>query len=199
MYKSRLTANLALRLYKERVVPSTLKERVALRWKNAKTLANQISCTTPKWTHQINYYAIVVAVFISPDTSAFLPNDGKAQVLTWATLITASIAGMGWSYAARKKRKERKKEKRKKRRVKRFFRKLKRFFKGDKRSCDGCSGCGESCGESCGEACGDCCSTACQSICEAINNSEYPCLWWLLIIGSLVLFTGVCVLIALLT
>jgi len=163
IYKSRLSSNLALRLYKERVVPKTIKEQISLRWTEAKTFAKQITCQPNTWLRQLNYYVIVLAVFINPQTKTYLPAEGKLQVASWALFITTVLAGIGITGVIRRNRKERKEKKRKERGFKRFKRKLKNIF-SHKESC--CSSCCNNCCENC---CSDCCSSCCEWMCQEEN------------------------------
>jgi hypothetical protein len=163
IYKSRLGSNLALRLYKERIVPKTIKERISLRWAEAKTFSTQITCQPNTYLRQLNYYVIVLAVFINPQTKTYLPTEGKLQVAGWALFITTVLAGIGITGVIRRNRKERKSQKRKERSFKRFKRKLKNIF-SRKESC--CSSCCSSCCENC---CSDCCSSCCEWMCEDEN------------------------------
>lgn len=162
-YISRLSSNLALRLYKERVVPKTIKEQIVLRWTEAKVFAQQITCQPTTWLRQLNYYVIVLAVFINPQTKTYLPAEGKLQVAGWALLITTVLAGIGITGVIRRNRKEQRAKKRKERGFKRFKRKLKNLF-SRKESC--CSSCFSNC---CSECCSDCCSSCCEWMCEEDN------------------------------
>lgn len=167
LYKSRLSSNLALRLYKERIIPKTIKEQISLRWTEAKTFAKQITCQPNTWLRQLNYYVIVLAVFVNPQTKTYLPSEGKLQVAGWALLVTTILAGIGITGVIRRNRKEQRAQRRKERRFKRFKRSVKRLFsrKGD---CwgDCCSGCCEGCWENC---CSNCCSDCCEWMCEKEN------------------------------
>jgi hypothetical protein len=159
LYKSRLSSNLALRLYKERVVPKTIKEQISLRWAEAKAFSKQITCQPNTYLRQLNYYVIVLAVFINPQTKTYLPAEGKLQVAGWALFITTILAGIGITGVIRRNRKERKAQKRKERGFKRFKRKLKNIV-SRKESC--CSSCCSSC-------CENCCSSSCDWMCQKEN------------------------------
>lgn len=184
VYSNRLTSNLALRLYKERTIPKTIVERIVLRWEFAKEFAGQVTCQPYSLLRQLNYYVIVLAVFINPQTTSYLPQEGKLQIAGWGLLVTAILAGIGITGVVRRNRKEKRKQKRQKKRLKRFVKKLKNFVLG-KRSC--WSECFSSCCDSCFSSC---CDGCCESICE----SENP-LFWLLLIGAIVLITGLVLLI----
>ncbi|MCH2023572.1 MAG: DUF5685 family protein [Saprospiraceae bacterium] len=181
IYQDRLKSNLALRLYKEREIPHTFKERIAMRWNFAKDFASQVTCQPQSWIRQMNYYMIVLAVFISPQTTEYLPEDGKMEVFKWATFITATLATFGLAGVIRRKsKKERRKEKKQKKKLKRFFMRLKRSL-FSKNTC--CQGCLSAC-------CNGCCESCCDSICESDN----PWLW-VLIFTAIALTTALVVLI----
>lgn len=167
LYKSRLSSNLALRLYKERVIPKTIREQIALRWTEAKEFAKQITCQPNTWLRQLNYYVIVLAVFINPQTKTYLPAEGKLEVAGWALFVTTILAGIGITGVIRRNRKEQRAERRKERSFKRFKRRLKKlFFRRGNCLGDCCSGCCSNCCENC---CGDCCSSCCEWMCEKEN------------------------------
>jgi len=181
LYQERLASNLALRLYKDREVPTTFKERIVLRWNFAKEFASQVTCQPQSVLRQMNYYMIVLAVFVSPQTTEYLPQDGKMEVFKWGAFITATMASIGIAGVIRRKsRKERRKEKRKENRIKRFFKKLGNAL-SRRNSC--CSSCCSSCCEHCGSAC-------CDTICEGDN----PWFWFLVIL-AIMLTTALVVLI----
>lgn len=159
IYIRRLGSNLALRLYKDRVVPKTIKEKISLRWAEAKSFAKQITCQPNTWLRQLNYYVIVLAVFINPQTKTYLPTEGKLQVAGWALFLTAVLAGIGITGVIRRNRKEQRAQKRKERGFKRFKRRLKNIF-SRKNGC--CSDCLSSC-------CSDCCSSCCDWMCREEN------------------------------
>lgn len=186
VYISRLSSNLALRLYKERVIPKTITEKISLRWTEAKAFAKQITCQPNSWLRQLNYYVIVLAVFVNPQTKTYLPAEGKLQVAGWALFITTILAGIGITGVIRRNRKEQRSKKRKERSFKRFKRRLKRLFsrKGD---CWGscCSGCCDGC-------CSDCCSDCCSSCCEWLCNEDNLWITILVIIISALIVTAVC-------
>jgi hypothetical protein len=185
IYKSRLSANLALRLYKERVIPKTIKERIHLRWIEAKRFAKQITCQPNSWLRQLNYYVIVLAVFINPQTKTYLPTEGKLQVAGWALFITTVLAGIGITGVIRRNRKEKKAQKRKERRLKRFRRRLKKLFSRQDDCCgDCCSDCCSNCWEDC---CSECCSNCCSGFCDFMCQKENLFITLIIIVCTLVL------------
>jgi hypothetical protein len=113
IYSIRLSSNLALRLYKDRVISKTIKEKISLRWAEAKSFAKQITCQPNIWVRQLNYYVIVLAVFINPQTKTYLPTEGKLQVAGWALFLTTVLAGIGITGVIRRNKKEQKAQKRK--------------------------------------------------------------------------------------
>lgn len=163
IYTNRLGSNLALRLYKERVIPKTIQEKITLRWTEAKKFAQQITCQPNTWLRQLNYYVLVLAVFINPQTKTYLPAEGKLQVAGWALFITAVLAGIGITGVIRKNRKERRAEKRKERGFKRLKRKLKNIFSRNETCCSNC------CSNCCGDCCSECCGSCCEWMCEKDN------------------------------
>ena len=181
IYSNRLNSNLALRLYQERFIPQTFKERIQNRWDYAKTFAQQITCQPQSWVRQLNYYIIVWTVFISPQSTAFLPEEGKWEIFQSTAFITAILGSLSLAGVVRRKnKKEERQKKRREKRLKRFVRKLKNLF-FRKNSCwsDCCSSC-----------CQGCCDTCCETICD----SEEP--WfWLILFGSIFLVAGLIVLI----
>ena len=181
IYCARLESNLAMRIYRDRVIPSTIKERIFTRWEKAKEFAGQVTCTPSTWLRQMNYYMIVLAVFISPQTSEYLPQEGKMEVFKWSVFITSILAGIGIAGVIRRNsKKERRREKRKKKSIKRYMRKLKNIF-FRRNSC--CTGCMDAC-------CSGCCESCCESICE----SDKP--WfWLFMLLVIILITALVLLI----
>lgn len=187
-YQNRLSSNLATRLYQERYQAIKLSERIQARWVFAKNYANQWICTRTSWLQQLNYYVLVLAIFVNPQTSTYLPQEGKLEIAGWGLLFTSILAGIGITGVIRKNRKERRKQKRQKRYFKRLVRKLKNIFL-KKHSCWS-----ECCSSCCSSCCDSCCSDCCEGCCDAICESESP-LFWLLVIGAIILTTALIVLI----
>ena len=203
--QERLVSNLALRLYRERTVPSTWQERLQQRYQNAQETAQQWLCAADAPWRRLQYYLVVLAVFMSPQTKAYLPQDGKLETLGWMTFATALLASLGWVQAKRHAPPVDKKNKRQRRQWKRWWKRLRRRWSRrsteETQDCGTCFGdccttcCEESCqncGQDCGQDCCDCC-------CDAINESENPTLTWLLLIFVPLLIAGIIVLIVLLT
>ena len=179
IYCSRLRSNLALRLYKDRVVPKTIKEQISLRWAAAKAFAKLITCQPNTWFRQVNYYVIVVAVFINPQTKTYLPAEGKLQVAGWALFITTVMAGIGITGVIRRNQKERKAEKRKERGFKRLKRRVKNIFSRNNNCCSSC----------CSSCCNDCCSDCCSSLLDWMCREENLLISLLVIIGIIFIVT----------
>lgn len=198
LQQSRLESNLMLRLYQERLVPQTWQERLQQRYQNAQDLAARWLCNTQSPLYRLQYYLVVLAVFVSPQTKGYLPQDGKIETFGWMTFATAVLAGLGWIRAKRYGPPISKKKKKKRRR-------RRKHHKPNQQN-----DCGDDCGDDCGECCGQCltecfaicfatCITAmCRGLCDAINDSEQPGLMYLLLFGSLVLIAGVVVLLVVL-
>jgi len=186
IYQERLRSNIALRIYKERIIPQTFIERLQQRWVFAKSFAAEVNCLPSR---QLGYYVLVWAVFINPQTTTYLPQEGKLEILQWTTLITAVLGSLGIIGVIRKKsRKERKKEKRQRRRFRRFATKLKNIILRKNNCWANCadSNCCQNCSEGCCKSCG-----------EAIANSENP--WvWIVIFACILLIAGIVLLILLL-
>lgn len=190
-FLGRLTSNLALRIYRDRVVPKTLKERWVLRWEQAKETAEQLSCKPHTSVRQINFYMIAVAVFINPEAQNYLPAEGKWEVFQWSLLFTTILATLGLVPIVRKRRKQKRQERRERRRQRRLQRRANKLASaGIKNSfwsdCCGacCSGCCEGCCES------DCCSNCCEGCCEEICDDEDACLKIFLIVLAVCVLVG---------
>jgi hypothetical protein len=199
-FSGRLTSNLALRIYRERVIPKSLKERWALRWQQAKETAEQLSCAPTTRVRQMNVYMIAVAVFINPEAQNYLPEEGKWEVFQWSLLFTTILATLGLMPIVRKRRKQKRQERRERRRQRRLQRKANKLASsGIKNSfwsdCCGacCSGCCEGCCESCADS--DCCSNCCENCCEEVCDDEDACLKILLIFLAVCLLAGLVLLI----
>lgn len=188
LQQRRLESNLALRLYQERIVPQTWKERLQQRYQNAQDTATNWLCKTNSPLYRLQYYLVVLAVFVSPQTKGYLPQDGKIETLGWITFMTAVLAGLGWIRAKQYNPPISKKKKKKKRR-----RRWRKRQKPDQQ--DNCGQCATDC---CGVCCQSCVDGSCDCCCDAISESENPGLTILLIIGAVVLITGIIVLIAVL-
>lgn len=192
-FLGRLTSNLALRIYRDRVIPKTLKERWAWRWQQAKETAEQLSCKPTTRARQMNFYMIAVAVFINPEAQNYLPEEGKWEVFQWSLLFTTILATLGLMPIVRKRQKQKRQERRERRRQRRLQRKANKLAsKGIHNSfwSDCCSSCCSGCCEACCDSCADsnCCSNCCEGCCEEVCDDEDACLIIFLI------FLAVCVL-----
>lgn len=151
-FATRLESSIALELYKERFVPTSMKESLKHRWDSAKEKANNLFCHQSKGLLQLKYYLVVFAVFFAPHaTEEILPAESKSMVFSWIGLMTAlmgSVAfGIFYNSPREKSKRQLKREERRKRReekkqenfMKRFFnaiKKLKSNCIGD--ACDAC-------------------------------------------------------------
>lgn len=181
LYESRLVSNLALQLYREREKPVTVKEILQQRWDFAKDFANQVLCPSPGWWRQLNYYVLVFAVFVSPQTAEYLPAEGKMEVLKWGALITAALASIGLVRVLRNNPKKESKKERKR------FRRFKAFLEAVRNILFRRNTCLDSC-------CSSCCESACSGCCQRICESDNP--WfWILILLAIILTAGLVVLI----
>lgn len=194
-FSARLSSNLALRLYKERTIPKTLRERLALRWEFAKTTANQILCPPSSVLRQLNYYMIALAVFVNPNTQSYLPNDGKWEVFKWGAFFTATLASIGFVRVVRE-RKSKKEQRKERRAAKKAKRKRKRFTK---RVLDRLSkiasrknGCWSDCFSAC---CESCCDGCCESCCDSCMEDDDFWIAFLIVMAAIVLIAGLVILI----
>ncbi|MGH1339108.1 MAG: DUF5685 family protein [Aureispira sp.] len=198
-FTARLSSNLALRLYRERVIPKTLKERLALRWQKAKETAEQFTCQPTTWSRQINFYMIAVAVFINPEAQSYLPEEGKWEIFQWGVFFTTFLATLGLVPIVRKRHKEKRKARREKRRQKRLRKRLLKKLSPSSlhNTCwaDCCNACCSGCCEDCCQTCSDsgCCESCCESMCDEDDNDL--CLIFTLIFLGLCLLAGLVVLI----
>lgn len=190
---ARLSSNLALRLYRERVVPKTRKEHLALRWKKAKATASQLTCQPTGWAKQMNFYMIAVAVFINPEAQTYLPEEGKWEIFQWGLVVTTLLATLGLVPIVRKNRKQKRKERRERRHQRRLQRRVQKQAPfGIYNSCwgDCCSGCCQACADS------GCCESCCESCCEeTCNGEDNNYLILLLIFLGIALLVGLVILI----
>ncbi len=179
-YQEQLISNIALRIYKERSIPTTKIERLKKRWQHALSYASASYCKPSLGWKQLNFYLLAWAVFISPDAAEYVPQDGRMEIFKWSAFITAALAGIGISGVIRRNRKETKKKRKAKKRLRRLLKGLKAIFYGKNTCCESC--------------CSSCCNGCCESCCQTISESETPWFWILLLLG-LLLLTGLIVLI----
>ncbi len=192
LYSTRIASNLAMRIYKERTVPSTLRERIALRWENSRDFAFQVTCNTNSLARKLNYHLVSVAVFMAPQTTDYFPQDAKTEVFKWTAFLTALLASVGLLGVFSKKHREerrKKKNRKEKRQRKKFIKRIKAFSKSFKKlfskkqdslsCCDGCggNGCSGDCCSGCCDGCSDagcwatCCASCCTGCCGAMCES----------------------------
>jgi Na+-transporting methylmalonyl-CoA/oxaloacetate decarboxylase gamma subunit len=101
MFDNRLVANLALRLYRERVVPVGLRQRIRQRWTQAQSAANRLLCQPDSWAKKLQLQALSVLFFALPmlsvETSA---SQDKSQIWSAMAILTALLATVGLSKKA---------------------------------------------------------------------------------------------------
>jgi hypothetical protein len=200
-FSNRITSNLYLRLYKERSTPKTLKEVLQQRWQYAKESADKYVCKPDSFVQQLQFYIVVLAVFLNPQTSEYLPSAGKAEVLTWMGILTAGLAGLG-IFVGKQKRERGKGKRRRKGRLRRRWKALKLAWKLRKLNKTGCfevlfSECCGACCESCCESCCDSCYESCGDILSDAWD-ESPLKFLLVLFVMLLVLVGLIALIAIL-
>jgi len=101
MFDNRLVANLALRLYRQRVVPVGLRQRLRSRWTQAQSAANRLICQPDSWAKKLQFQALSVLFFALPmlsvETSA---SQDKSQIWSAMAILTALLATIGLSKKA---------------------------------------------------------------------------------------------------
>ena len=198
-YSTRLGSNVAMQIYKDRVLVLSFREHLQHRWQKAKKYAADISCDNHSWTAKLRYHLLSVAVFIAPRTPEYMGMSSKEMaIFTWAAFISAFLAAIGLGFAigsspVKKKRKARKKEKRS---LKRFFRKLRSTFAGRNNCWEACAA--ACCTACCAACCESCCQAGCNSCCDSCcNGDDNAWIWLLIIFGILVIAVTVLLIILL--
>lgn len=197
LYTSRLRSNVAMQIYRERVIPLNLHERLAKRWQAAKNYAQEMTCTSTAWTAKLRYHLLSVAVFIAPRTPEYMGMSSKEMaVFTWAAFLTAFLAAIGLGFAMGQGRnKKKKKPRQEKRSMKRFFNKLRRTFASRNNCWEACcAACCTACACACCEAC---CQNGCNSCCDSCCDGNSNAWIWLLVAFGIVVI-GVTVLLVIL-
>ncbi len=171
-YCTRLSSNLALRLYRNRIVP---KNKVEYLNDFKSTFTNSISQIKYSWTgwmRNANYYMVSLAVFLIPLAADYVGYSNRGEVYKKAAIITAIMAAIGlgrYALAKRKKNKAKRLARKAERKARKNFRKIRRLFimlpllfkKPDP--------CVQEC---CNACCQSCCEVICESLCE--NNCGNP-------------------------
>ncbi len=193
IFAGRLRSKLALTLYKDPVIPMRWSARIAKRWQQARSYAQELTCDSSSWTKPLRYQLISIAVFMAPRTPEFMGLTQKeVLVFSWAAFLSAFFAalGLGIAWGRGQQQKKKKKEKRRlRKRLRRFARKLRSAFK--KRDCADClTVCGVACLGACLEGCCEgCASSCCNSCCDSCFSGDCgENAWiWLLLLGILVI------------
>lgn len=175
LYADRLRSNIALRIYKERYIPKTWRERLSYRWTKAKEFANQITCDTEGIGASFKYFLVAWSVFLVPAVAGQMPRENGQVAWEWKRLWSTIFRfdqGDGLlddeeTLERRRKEEERKAQKRKNPPFCDCF------------CCDCASGCFE-CGSATNEsACfaSDCCSSwgSCCSSCGECGSGGGEC------------------------
>jgi hypothetical protein len=80
-YSARLVSNIALRIYRERYIPTTRKERIQFRWDKAKEFAEQIICSQESNYSMVKYYLVTSSIFLMPRLANEMPK--RADKIDW--------------------------------------------------------------------------------------------------------------------
>lgn len=86
-YLSYLNANLALRLYKKRLIPKTLKEKFQQRLSKAKEIASEALCNQHHWFVPIQHLFISFSIFLVPAVAAKMPLENENIKWDWRTFF----------------------------------------------------------------------------------------------------------------
>ncbi len=184
LYKNRLESNIALKIYKERIVPMSTTEKIKIRWQKAKSYAHSIYCQPTFGWKQLNFYVLAWAVFISPEAAEYVPHEAKSEIFKWSAFITTSLASLGIVNVIRRNRKEAKRKRKKEKKIKRFSKQLSSLFNRK-------NNCFERCCSSC---CDSCFNSCCNNCCDNLRENETP--WfWIIFLLALLLLTALIILI----
>lgn len=173
IYSIRLQSNIALRIYKDRVIPKTRQEQMASLWETTIQQMTSFKIHLNHWFRSANYYMVSLVVFLFPLVADYGGYAQKEVVYKQAAILTSLLAAIGIGRLAWKQRKKRKGKKRKGG-IRRFFKRLPLLFSKN-RPCDSACGaaCGEACCQSCCDSCGQyCCDELCYRLCENPGGGE---------------------------
>ena len=208
MYQSRLKSALALKVYRDRQIPLTFKEKIEKRWSLAKHYAWQLSCNNAdSMSGKLRYRMLSVAVFIAPKTVEHLGLENKEMTaFSWLTFLAAFFAALGLGFLVNNKVKSVRKEK--KRKPFKFANLFKKAQNSSK--CTNCTS-GNNCGTcltGCAGACAcACCEGCCQSGCNSctsgccngcLDNCSENKVWYWILLAFAVLAIGITILLVLL-
>jgi len=181
-FQSRLLSNISLRLYREREIPLTFSQKIARRWQNARTAADNWLCHPNSWARKLQYQFVSIAFFILPQLSVELTYQERSQVLGWAAIFTALLASVGLykSVVPLEKKKAG------------LWQRFKNMFKKRKSSDPCLVACCECCCQTCADqSCQICCEVCCDDdgCCNCSNwtkNDWRTFLWVTLILIALI-------------
>lgn len=184
-FVARLQSNLAMRLYKERVIPTTFAQRVAMRWQNARQKAADFVCARDSWARQLRYHFVSIAIFLLPQAAYQIPQEMRGQTVGYLAIFTAILASIGLAkkiYAAPIEPKKQRKG-------------LWSRFKAwrARRKQDPClTACCECCCQSCADqSCQICCEAACDDdgCCNCANwdKNAWRIFLWVIVITLIVI------------
>lgn len=94
-FDNRLVGNLAMRLYKERIVPLTFGERLRLRWQQARESASRIVCQPDSWAKKMQWQALSLVFFALPMLSVHTYGQERGHSWGALALLTTLLATVG--------------------------------------------------------------------------------------------------------
>ncbi len=94
-FGQRLQSNIAMRLYRERYLPTSWRERIAQRWTLARERATEWVCSGAGWTRSMRYHLVSIIFFILPQAVYQVPQEMRGQTLTYWALFAAALAALG--------------------------------------------------------------------------------------------------------
>lgn len=92
IYAERLQSSLALKLYRERVIPQTKKERLRNRWQEAKKQTIKIIPNTDVLSAAFQQFLITFSIFIVPSVLHKMPREQNNIQWQWKLFFTALFA-----------------------------------------------------------------------------------------------------------
>ena len=168
IYYSRLRSNVMLQMFKETKPAPGFRERLAMRWQNARDFAADMTCDSKKnLAAKLRFQMLSVAVFVAPKTPEYMGIARDSSIFSWSAFLAAFLVAIGLGVVVGRKKK--------KRQARKETKKLKNFLKAIssgyflKRGCWEeilslcCAACACGCCEICCESgCNSCCSKACE-------------------------------------
>lgn len=131
-YSALLRSNIALRIYRERRIPKSLKEQLQYVWHSAiREMREEIPSLT-SLVHRVHYYLISLVIFVIPLAADYSNPTDKVAVYKWTAVLIAFMAsiGLGRYVVKHRKGKIKRQIRKAKRKIRRFFQFLwvKKFF-----------------------------------------------------------------------